>query len=228
MIAGLGNPGREYSDTPHNVGFAAVASICQTLGGEWRIEPKFKADVAKVSKGGEQIMLVRPITYMNASGEAIGGIMRYFRMEPADVVVVCDDVNLAPGRIRVRASGGDGGHNGLKSVTEHLGTQDFARVRIGVGRGTAPRDSGLIGHVLGRIPEADATEVAHGIETAAKAALCATTEGLVKAMDTYNAAPKQESDKEDKTQQQKQQQTNKTNEPNEQLNSKEKTNAQEI
>ena len=135
MIAGLGNPGREYAETPHNVGFRAVASIADSLRGQWRIEPQFKADVAKVSHGDESVLLVRPMTYMNDSGEAVGSLMRYYRLEPADVVVVTDDVHLEPGRVRVRAEGGAGGHNGLKSVIAHLGTQQFTRVRIGVGRG---------------------------------------------------------------------------------------------
>ena len=224
MIAGLGNPGREYANTPHNVGFEAVDSICRALGGDWRIEPRFKADVAKVSKDGEHLLLVRPMTYMNSSGEAVGAIMRYFRMEPADVVVVSDDVNLKPGRVRVRATGGAGGHNGLKSIIENLGTQDFTRVRIGVGRGEN-RGPDLIGHVLGRISEADSANVAEGIKTASEAALCAAMEGTVKAMDAYNA-------EEPETTEQSNKETKKpnptTNESTENFNNKEKSNAQEI
>ena len=190
MIAGLGNPGREYAETPHNVGFRAVASIADSLRGQWRIEPQFKADVAKVSHGDDSVLLVRPMTYMNDSGEAVGSLMRYYRLEPADVVVVTDDVHLEPGRVRVRAEGGAGGHNGLKSVIAHLGTQQFTRVRIGVGK---PRSGaeGLVGHVLGRIPADQAPAVAEGVETAAQAALCVVARGAVAAMNQFNAPPQE-------------------------------------
>ena len=194
MIAGLGNPGREYEDTPHNVGFVAVDSICRSLGGDWRIEPRFKADMAKVSTQGESLLLVRPLTYMNASGEAIGPLMRYYRLEPADVIVMSDDVNLEPGRIRVRATGSAGGHNGLKSIIEHLGTQQFTRIRIGVGLGRNSSES-LVGHVLGRIARENEQEVAAGIGKSTEAALCAALEGTEAAMNRFNApAPKPESE----------------------------------
>lgn len=188
MIAGLGNPGREYEGTPHNVGFVAVDSICTSLGGDWRMEPRFKADVAKVSTRGEQLLLVKPMTFMNASGEALGPILRYYRMEPSALIVISDDVNLQPGRIRVRATGSAGGHNGLKSTIEHLGSQQFTRVRIGVGLGKG--DSGsLVGHVLGRIAKEDADGVAAGIEAATHAALCAALDSTETAMNQYNASP---------------------------------------
>ncbi len=188
MIAGLGNPGREYAETPHNVGFRAVASLCESLGGQWHVEPQFKADVAKVAHAGNPLLLVRPMTYMNASGEAVGALMRYYRMEPADVVVVSDDVHLEPGRVRVRAEGGAGGHNGLKSIIAHLGTQRFTRVRIGVGKPRAGGE-GLVGHVLGRILAAQAEAVADGVETAAQAALCVVERGETAAMNQFNAPP---------------------------------------
>jgi len=186
MIAGLGNPGREYEGTPHNVGFVAVDALCRSLGGTWRIEPRFKADVAKVSHRGESLLLVKPMTYMNASGEAVGAIQHYFRMETPDVVVITDDVNLPPGRIRVRASGGAGGHNGLKSILTHTGTPHFTRVRIGVGRET---HGDRVGHVLGRIADAHAPVIAEAAEKAAEAACCAACEGVDIAMNRYNAPP---------------------------------------
>lgn len=188
MIAGLGNPGREYEKTPHNVGFVAVDSICRTLKGDWRIEPRFQADVAKLSCNGEPLLLVKPMTYMNASGEAIGRIMHYYRMEPSQIVVVSDDVNLPPGRIRVRAEGGAGGHNGLNSIITHVGTQAFTRVRIGVGQ-SQKASGGLVGHVLGRITPEHESAVSSAIETAAEAALCAIREGTETAMNRYNASP---------------------------------------
>ncbi len=224
MIAGLGNPGREYEGTPHNVGFAAVDSICRSLGGDWRIEPRFKADVAKVSTGGEQLLLVKPMTYMNASGEAIGQIMRYYRMAPSEIIVVSDDVNLQPGRIRVRAAGSAGGHNGLKSTIEHLGSRQFTRVRIGVGLGRGQSGS-LVGHVLGRIAKEDAEGVAAGIDAAAEAALCAALEGTETAMNQYNAPPAAKSP-EDEEPRVKRNTTN--NDITQQFNNKEQEHAQEI
>ncbi len=197
IIAGLGNPGREYAGTPHNVGFAAVDAICSSLNGEWRIEPKFKMDMAKVRKDDLQILLVRPMTFMNLSGEAVGAVMRYFRIEPSDLIVISDDVNLDPGRVRVRATGGDGGHNGLKSIISHVGTKDFTRVRIGVGRG-ANNESDLVGHVLGQISPSIIPLVEQGIEKAAEAAVCAATEGTVKAMDAYNIGPESKEKSEEK------------------------------
>lgn len=184
MIAGLGNPGREYANTPHNVGFEAVDSICRALGGDWRIEPRFKADVAKVSKDGEHLLLVRPMTYMNSSGEAVGAIMRYFRMEPADVVVVSDDVNLKPGRVRVRATGGAGGHNGLKSIIEHMGSRDFPRLRIGIGKENAPGER--VDHVLGAFHPDERPLVDEAVEQAARACISFIEEGIELTMSRFN------------------------------------------
>lgn len=188
MIAGLGNPGREYEKTPHNVGFVAVDSICRTLNGDWRIEPRFQADVAKLSCNGEPLLLVKPMTYMNASGETIGRIMHYYRMEPSQVVIISDDINLPPGRIRVRAEGGAGGHNGLSSIINRIGTQAFTRIRVGVGQNKRASGS-LVGHVLGRIAPEDDDAVSTAIETAADAALCAIRESTETAMNRYNAPP---------------------------------------
>lgn len=188
MITGLGNPGREYEKTPHNVGFVAVDSICRSLKGNWRIEPRFKADVAKISDNGTPLLLVKPLTYMNASGEAIGQLMHYYRMEPSDIVVISDDVNLSPGRIRVRTEGGAGGHNGLSSIIKHVGTQAFARIRIGVGQSRSGSGD-LVGHVLGRIAQENEASVSAATETAAEAALCVIRENTETAMNRYNAPP---------------------------------------
>ena len=224
MIAGLGNPGRDYEGTPHNVGFVAVDSICQSLRGDWRIEPRFKADVAKISQDGESLLLVKPMTYMNASGEAIGQIMRYYRMDPSEIIVISDDVNLLPGRIRVRATGSAGGHNGLKSTIEHLGSQQFTRVRIGVGLGKSESGT-LIGHVLGRIAKEDAEGVADGIKAAVEAALFAAHNGTEAVMNHYNASsatpPSGEEEPADKR-------NTTNNDKTKQLNNKEHEHAQEI
>ena len=186
IVAGLGNPGREYERTPHNAGFRAVDALCASLGGSWKAEPKWKALAARVSDpAAGQLLLLKPQTFMNLSGEALAPAMAFYKVPPADLVVVLDDVNLEPGRVRVRPSGSAGGHNGLKSVAQHLGTQAFARVRIGVGMGHVPgRD--LVSRVLGRIEPEDEAAVEAGVKLAAEAALCTAARGAEFAMNKYN------------------------------------------
>lgn len=185
LIAGLGNPGREYERTPHNVGFDVVDLLCRRLGGEWRVSAKFEGRVAKVASGTLPLLLVQPQTFMNASGQCVGALMRYYRLEPADVVAVLDDVELPPGKLRIRAGGSDGGHNGLASLIAHLGTGAFPRVRIGVGRGVHA-GQGLVGHVLGRFP-ADVQEVVDRVlPVAADAVLHLARRSVGDAMNKYN------------------------------------------
>ena len=186
IVAGLGNPGREYERTPHNAGFRAVDALCASLGGSWKAEPKWKALAARVSDpAAGQLLLLKPQTFMNLSGESLAPAMAFYKVPPADLVVVLDDVNLEPGRVRVRPSGSAGGHNGLKSVAPHLGTQAFARVRIGVGMGHVPgRD--LVARVLGRIEPEDEAAVEAGVKLAAEAALCTAARGAEFAMNKYN------------------------------------------
>jgi len=186
LVAGLGNPGREYERTPHNVGFRAVDALCADLCGAWRAEPKFKALVARVAApDGAALLLVKPQTFMNLSGEAVGPLLAYYKLAAGDLVVVSDEVNLEPGRIRVRPSGSAGGHNGLKSVQSALGTQAFARVRIGVGMGHHPV-ADLAARVLGRIEPEDEAAVERGVRLAAEAALCVASRGADFAMNKYN------------------------------------------
>lgn len=185
LIAGLGNPGREYERTPHNVGFDVVDLLCRRLGGDWRLTAKFNGRVAKVPFGGDALLLVQPQTFMNASGECVGPLMRYYRMEPADIVAVLDDVELPPGRLRVRSGGGDGGHLGLASLIGNLGTNAFPRVRIGVGRGSF-EGQGLVGHVLGRFPADVQALLDQVLPVAADAVLHTVRRGAVEAMNKYN------------------------------------------
>lgn len=147
MIAGLGNPGVEYAATRHNVGFDMITYLCD----EHRIRLKKKEGFALTGSGmicGEKVLLAQPQTYMNESGRSIRSLRDYYRLSDEDIIVICDDINLPVGQIRVRAKGSAGGHNGLKSIIEHLGTQEFTRIRIGVG--DKPDGADLIGHVLGR------------------------------------------------------------------------------
>ena len=185
LIAGLGNPGRDYERTFHNIGFEVVDTLCRRLGGEWKDSRTFTARVAKVALGATALLLVQPMTFMNVSGESVGPLMHYYKMTPADVVVVLDDVELPPGKLRIRANGGDGGHNGLASLINAMGTTEFARVRIGVGR-SAHEGQTLAHHVLSRIP-AETQQILDKMMPIAVDAVCLVAQrGVDEAMNTFN------------------------------------------
>lgn len=186
LIAGLGNPGREYERTPHNVGFDLVDLLCRRLGGTWLVSGRHEALVARVFHKGEPLLLAKPQTFMNSSGRSVGALARYYRIGPSETVVALDDVELPPGRLRIRPEGGAGGHNGLASVTNALGTTAFPRVRIGVGRGKYASPT-LTGHVLGRFPEAEQSIIDQVLPVAAEATLRITSEGITVAMNQYNS-----------------------------------------
>ena len=132
LVAGLGNPGREYERTRHNAGWLALDELARRHGGSWR--SKFSGSLAEVRFGDARVALLKPETYMNESGRSLGAAARFFKVEPEQVLVVHDDVDLETGRLQARAGGGLAGHNGLRSLAQHLGSQDFLRLRIGVGR----------------------------------------------------------------------------------------------
>jgi PTH1 family peptidyl-tRNA hydrolase len=132
LVAGLGNPGREYERTRHNAGWLVLDELARRHGGSWR--SKFSGSVAEVRLGDAKLALLKPETYMNESGKSVGAAARFFKVEPEQVLVVHDDVDLEPGRLQARAGGGLAGHNGLRSLAQHLGSRDFLRLRIGVGR----------------------------------------------------------------------------------------------
>jgi PTH1 family peptidyl-tRNA hydrolase len=132
LVAGLGNPGREYADTRHNVGFMVADELARRHGGSWRA--KFSGDLAEMRLDGLRLAVLKPQTYMNESGRSVGAAVRFFKVEPEALLVVHDEVDLEPGRLQARLGGGLAGHNGLRSVAQHLGTPEFARLRIGVGR----------------------------------------------------------------------------------------------
>ena len=156
LIVGLGNPGREYAGTRHNVGFDAVTALAEHLGA--RIDrAKHSALTAEVSLGELRALLMLPQTYMNSSGEAVADAARFYKIPPENILVFCDDISFVPGRIRIRRSGSHGGHNGLKSITAPLSSDAFPRVKIGVGQ--RPEGWDLVDWVLGRLPEADAKAV---------------------------------------------------------------------
>ena len=132
LVAGLGNPGREYERTRHNLGWLVLDELARRHGASWR--SKFSGSLADVRLDGTRLALLKPETYMNESGRSVGAAARFFKVEPGSLLVVHDDVDLEPGRLQARDGGGLAGHNGLRSLEQHLGTQDFLRLRIGVGR----------------------------------------------------------------------------------------------
>jgi PTH1 family peptidyl-tRNA hydrolase len=132
LVVGLGNPGREYERTRHNAGWLALEEVARRHGGSWR--SKFSGSLAEVRLGDAKVALLKPETYMNESGRSVGAAARFFKVDPEQVLVVHDDVDLEPGRLQARAGGGLAGHNGLRSLAQHLGSQEFERLRIGVGR----------------------------------------------------------------------------------------------
>ena len=183
MIAGLGNPGREYEGTPHNVGFDVVDALASRLGASWKNSSKFHALAAKAEYAGEVLWLVKPQTYMNLSGQAVAPLLRYYAGTPADLIAVEDDADLPLGRLRIRGGGGSGGHHGLDSIIASLGTEAFARIRIGIGR----RGRGnLASQVLGKFGPEQLAAAGKAIDAAADAALCLAEKGLNEAMNRFN------------------------------------------
>ncbi len=183
MIAGLGNPGEMYANTPHNVGFDVVDLLAERLGCGWKRSARFHAFVSRTRCAEEPILLVKPQTFMNLSGTSVVPLLRYYGGEPDDLIVVLDDADLPLGMLRIRAAGGTGGHRGLTSVIEALGSDAFTRVRLGVGR--EGRGS-LADHVLGKFDEARQEKARAVVEAAADAVQCLTEKGLNEAMNRYN------------------------------------------
>jgi PTH1 family peptidyl-tRNA hydrolase len=184
LIAGLGNPGSEYERTRHNAGFMLVERLAERWRAEWRKERKFKAAVAAASFGGRKILLVKPQTFMNLSGAAVVPLMRFYRVTPANLLVVVDDANLALGRLRLRNGGSSGGHHGLDSVESHAGSRDWSRLRLGIGRKDGLRE--ISGHVLGKFEEDELNVVSRVLEHAACQTECWLQDGAEQAMNRFN------------------------------------------
>lgn len=189
LIVGLGNPGPEYAKTRHNVGFMVVERLAAQSGAagtgpvRWRL--RCRALVADTSIQGQKAILARPQTYMNNSGEAVGPLLRWYGLIPAELLVICDDLDLSPGQIRIRKKGGDGGHRGLKSIIAALGTNEFARLRIGIGRPEEPAGD-VIRWVLGRFNLQEAPVMEEVLARAVQAVRVILSEGIEKAMNQFN------------------------------------------
>jgi PTH1 family peptidyl-tRNA hydrolase len=192
LIVGLGNPGAEYRDTRHNVGFKVVDALAERwrVSDQWR--EKFDALHVKtlVAGGDEQVIVMKPLTFMNLSGQAVSSVSGFYKIEPADILIVTDDVALPLGRLRARREGGAGGHNGLKSIIQSLATQAFPRMRVGVGRGDDRRD--LADHVLGRFEADERDTVSAAVLRAADASEVFLSEGIERVMNVFNAAKEKE------------------------------------
>ncbi len=183
VIAGLGNPGAKYDNTPHNIGFDIVDLLAQRLNAGWKSSKNFRACTAKTTWNGSQLLLVKPQTFMNLSGTSLALILRYFRCKPSDLTVILDDADLPLGRLRIRGKGGAGGHRGLTSIIESLGTDGFTRVRVGIGREIA---GNLVKHVLNKFGKESEDVVAGAVEIATEAAMCLIENDLNESMNRYN------------------------------------------
>ena len=181
--AGLGNPGAEYAHTKHNVGFMLVDVLAEKLGAASWKEDFFSA-LTEVRIGGEKVFLVKPLTYMNNSGEALGPMLSYYKLDVDDLVVVHDDMDIPAGMVRIRRKGSSGGHNGIKSIIAHVGSEDFARVRIGIGR--PPAGWTVIHHVLAPFSTEDAPKIRAAIDYLLPAVESIVTDGVDFAMNRYN------------------------------------------
>jgi PTH1 family peptidyl-tRNA hydrolase len=182
LVAGLGNPGREYERTRHNAGWLALDELARRHDGSWR--SKFSGSLAEVRVGDARVALLKPETYMNESGRSLGGAARFFKVEPEQVLVVHDDVDLETGRLQARAGGGLAGHNGLRSLAQHLGSQDFLRLRIGVGRPGRGDPRSVADWVLSPFaPEDDAEAL---VSRSADAVETIVGEGLEAAQQRFN------------------------------------------
>ena len=181
LVVGLGNPGRRYAGTRHNIGYDVLDLLAERHRLDWESAP---ADAIMAKWRAVGALLAKPLTFMNLSGHAVGELLRFFKIDLTDLLVVVDDVNLELGRLRTRGAGSAGGHNGLKSLIEQLGTGDFARLRIGVGRGDAQRD--LADHVLATFDRSEREVVAETVSRAADAVELFVTEGIMSVMNRFN------------------------------------------
>jgi peptidyl-tRNA hydrolase, PTH1 family len=184
IVAGLGNPGREYAATRHNLGFMVVDALAKRLSAQGS-RTRFRAEIAEAVDRGEKIVLLKPQTYMNLSGISVREAAHWYKVPPADILVVADDIDLPFGTLRMRAGGGSGGHNGIKSIAAELGTDQVPRLRIGVGRGAGNATR----QVLTRFNAEESRILPDLVEAAAECALDWTRNGVINAMNRCNRKP---------------------------------------
>ncbi len=186
LIVGLGNPGREYERTRHNAGFRAIDLLADKLG--CKIDRlKYQGLYCQTTYGGRKLFLLKPQTYMNLSGRSVLQLSAYFNIPPQRIIVLFDDISLPPGRLRIRGDGSAGGHNGIKSIISEVGSQDFPRVKIGVG-GKAHPDQDLADHVLSGFSAKEEKDLVSALERAADAALLIMDKGVAESANRYNGS----------------------------------------
>ena len=181
VVVGLGNPGKQYHGTRHNVGFAVVDGLASGPAAG-RFQSRFQAQVAEMMENDQKVLLVKPETFMNLSGRAVHQVIDFYKVELADLLVVCDDINLPLGKLRIRTKGSHGGHNGLRDIQNHLGTQDYSRLRIGVGAG----EDDLVDHVLGRFRPSERPVIEDALSLAIQAVALWIGQGVDACMNRYN------------------------------------------
>lgn len=184
LIVGLGNPGKDYERTRHNVGFRAIDLLAQKLG--CKVDRlKFQGLYCQTTYGGKKLFLLKPQTYMNLSGRSVLQLSAYFNIPPQRIIVIFDDISLPPGRLRIRADGSAGGHNGIKSVIAEVGSQDFPRVKVGVGAKPHPEQD-LADWVLSGFSAGEEKDLSSALERAADAALCIIDKGVPETANRFN------------------------------------------
>jgi PTH1 family peptidyl-tRNA hydrolase len=183
VIVGLGNPGRQYVGTRHNVGFEVIDLLAQSPAAG-RFQVRFQAEVADLLEEGEKMLLVKPQTFMNLSGRSVRQLLDFYQVEQTNLLVVCDDISLPLGKLRARARGTHGGHNGLRDIQNHLGGTEYSRLRIGV---DAPGLSDAVGHVLGRFKASERDVIEDAVRLAAQAVAVWAHRGIESCMNEFNA-----------------------------------------
>ena len=186
LVVGLGNPGVDYARTRHNVGFVVVERLAERWKASWALEKKFNARLARAEREERRVLLCEPQTYMNASGEAVQAVSAFYDVAPARLLVVIDDADLPLGHLRLRPGGSSGGHHGLESIETHLGTREYPRLRVGIGRREGARE--ITGHVLGRFGSTEAKLADKVLTVAADQAATWLEAGIQKAMSQFNGA----------------------------------------
>ena len=181
---GLGNPGAEYARTRHNAGFLVAECLADRLKASWRLQKRFDARIARAEAETGRVLLCQPQTYMNSSGEAVAAVMMYYRVPKTRLLVVVDDADLPLGLLRLRPSGSSGGHHGLESIEQHLGSREYPRLRVGIGRQDEARE--ITGHVLGRFSSTEAKLMDKVVSVAADQVQTWLSDGIQKAMSQFN------------------------------------------
>jgi PTH1 family peptidyl-tRNA hydrolase len=185
LIVGLGNPGADYVRTRHNAGFMLVDLLAARWKAAWTTERKFQAQLARAEEGGRRVVLCKPVTFMNASGESVGPLAAYYKVPLERILVAVDDADLDLGEIRMRPSGSSGGHHGLESLEQHLGSREFARLRMGIGRERA-EERRITGHVLAAFQPAERPLLEKVLQTASEQVECWLASGIARAMNDFN------------------------------------------